>query len=127
MGDTVVATLGIIHSNSCSSSLLPEEVTKKLLAKASINSSMALPASVLFVSDSLSAFSMGKDGFAYKLVVDLELWVHELNESHLVHKIDTRFLKNLNIRNNLPCLGGKASCQGKRSQESINLIELGVE
>ena len=98
MGNPVVAAFGIIHGNSSSSSLSSEEITQKFLAKTGIDRSMALPATMLFISNSPSFLSMGKDGFAHKLVVDLELWVHELDKPHLVNKMDTRFLKDFNIR-----------------------------
>ena len=107
MGDPVIAAFGIIHGNSCSSSLLSEEITQKHLAKAGIDSSMTLLATMLLLSNSNSALSISKNGFAHKLVVDLELRVHELDESHLVHKIDSRFLQDFNISDDLPGLWGE--------------------
>ena len=123
MGDPVVATLGIIHGDSCSPPLLSEEVTQKLLAQTGVDGGVAFPTTMLIGRNSAPFLSMGEDSLAYQFVVDLELRRHELDQPHLVNKVDAGLLQDLNVSDSLPGCGREARGKWKGSQEGINRIE----
>ena len=105
MGDPVIAALGIIHGNSCSPPLLSEEVTKKFLAQTGVDGSVAFPTAMLISRNCPPFLSMGEDALANEFVVDLKLGGHELDQPHLVNKVNTGLLQYLNISDGLPSCG----------------------
>ena len=102
MRDSVVAALRVVHGESKGVASLPADVAEWELVEACVDSFVTFVAPVLERGNSAHFFSVCKADPADVLVIDLKLWVKQLDQSHFFNQSDVRFFENLCISDCAP-------------------------